>query len=150
MANWKKLLEKTNMELEPFGFILDVEYSASDRCYKIWHTERGIEFIQGNLSKDELCEEINIAAYDLIKETIKKPKDVSRFFRWLYEQKHLSFHPDDDFKDYVCYGTLKRSFTDREASALNSVMDECWSVCEDADVNIYDLCNIEYDKLFGH
>lgn len=150
MANWKKLLEKTNKELEPFGFILDVEYSASDRCYKIWHTERGIEFIQGNLSKNELCEEISIAAIDLIYGTIHKPEDVSRFFRWLYEQKHLSFHPDDDFKDYVCYWTLKRSFTDREASALNGIMDQCRWVCETNDVDIYELGLIEQNKLFKH
>lgn len=139
MANWKKHLEKTNKELEPFGFILDVEYSASDRCYKIWHTERGIEFIQGNLSKDELCEEISIAAIDLIEETIKKPEDVSRFFKWLVEVQDINFHPDDDFRDCITYKTGERVFTDREADALNDVMDRCFDVCDTAGVDIYEL-----------
>lgn len=144
MEKWRKHLEKVNEELNVFGIILDVEYSHADGGYNIYRTDHNyIVFIDGNLSKDELCEEISIAGINLIESTIKKPADVSRFFKWLVECKQLCFHPDDSFFDYINFDTKERSFTDNEADALDDVMERCFEVCDDSGEDIYKLASNE-------
>lgn len=140
MEKWRKHLEKVNEELSMFGIILGVEYNQDDNCYYFYRVgSDSASFCEDNISEDELCEEISIAGINLIEETIKKPEDVSRFFKWLVECKKLAFHPDDTFFDYINFDTKERSFTDGEADTLDDVMERCFEVCNDAGADIYEL-----------
>jgi hypothetical protein len=56
--------------------------------------------------------------------------DVKQFFKWLLEEK-ISFHPDDDFKEYGL---------DWQAGELfNALMESCYIICEEHEVDIYEL-----------
>lgn len=142
MANWKKHLEKVNNELSCFGIYLDVEYSHSDRQYSIYQTQPNcIICKQDGLLKGEICEFLDVIAIETIERMTESVDDVRHFFGWLVECKDLCFHPDDDFKDYICYETKQRTFTDQEANALNDVMEKCFDICEDAGRDIYEIAS---------
>lgn len=144
MEKWRKHLEKVNEELSMFGITLGVEYDQDDNCYYFFRVgSDSATFCEDNISEEELCEEINVAATNLIKETINKPGDVSRFFKWLVECKQLCFHPDDSFFDYISFDTKARSFTDNEADALDELMERCFGVCNDSGEDIYKLASNE-------
>lgn len=67
-------------------------------------------------------------------------KEVRRFFRYLIAEKHINFHPDDDFEDYL---------EDKsEANLYNRLMDECFTVCEQKEKPemIYDIALEEFDS----
>ena len=70
---------------------------------------------------------------------IKSVEGVEVFFHHLLEDKKLSYHPDDDFKDYVNFKTGERTYTDDEAKLDNRLMGEAFEVCEAADVDIYGI-----------
>lgn len=144
MEKWREHLEKVNEELNALGIILDVQYSEEDNGYFIWCTNiLWCEYVEDNINDEELCEEISVFGINQIEGIINKPEDVSRFFKWLYECKHLSFHPDDSFFDYINFDTKERLFTDNEADALNDVMERCFEVCNYAGVDIYKLASNE-------
>ena len=67
---------------------------------------------------------------------IKNTKDVFAFAKQLVIEG-LSFHPDDDFNDYVNYKTKKPSYTKKEAKIRNKLMDQCFAVCKKNNVDIY-------------
>ena len=50
----------------------------------------------------------------------------------------ISFHPDDNFTDYV-YSNNVRIFSDEDAALYNRLMDESFDVCKKADIDIYNL-----------
>lgn len=70
---------------------------------------------------------------------IKTLQDVKSFAQHLTKIERLSFHPDDDFLDYINFKTRKRFYTDDEAKLRNKLMDECYQVCHQANTDIYDL-----------
>lgn len=148
MEKWRKHLEKVNEELSMFGIVLDVQYSEEDNGYYIWRTDiPWCEYVEDNINDEELCEEISVFGINQIEGEIDKPEDVCRFFKWLYERKQLSFHPDDSFFDYINFDTKERLFTDNEADALNDVMEQCFEVCGYAGADIYKLGINVFDKL---
>lgn len=51
----------------------------------------------------------------------------------------VSFHSDDDFKDYVYFRENKRCYTDEEAGLKYDLMDLCFNVCDKEGVDIYYL-----------
>ena len=71
---------------------------------------------------------------------IKSKKDIESFIDNLINAK-VSFHPDDDFNDYVNENNIK-SFTSGEASHLNKLMDQCHQVDGDY-LEVYMLKKIE-------
>ena len=66
--------------------------------------------------------------------------DVKDIFRDLIYEHKINLNPDTDFSEYICYATHERTFSDEEAVLLNSIMDDCRCICENAEVDIYDLC----------
>ena len=72
------------------------------------------------------------------KSTIKTIADVQEFAKYLYNERELAFHPDDDFADYVCHETQEPTFTKSEVKLFNRLMTECFSVCERENIDIYE------------
>jgi len=58
---------------------------------------------------------------------IKTEKDVRDFFKYLLIVDRTSFHPDDNFKEYVRRDNSP-AFTATQAAARNRLMDEAWQV----------------------
>ena len=66
-------------------------------------------------------------------------EDVKAFANHLANDLHLNFHPDDDFSFYVNYETKEPTFSPEEAAKYNALMNECFDVCEKANVDVYDV-----------
>ncbi len=66
-------------------------------------------------------------------------EDVKAFANHLANDLHLNFHPDDDFSFYVNYETKEPTFSPEEAAKYNALMNECFDVCERANVDVYDI-----------
>lgn len=76
---------------------------------------------------------------------IKTLQDVQTFAQHLTKKERLSFHPDDDFFDYINIKTRERFYTDEEAKLRNKLMDDCFNVCKQENAEIYDIM---YPSLF--
>lgn len=70
---------------------------------------------------------------------IDSVKGIETFFHHLLVDRKLSYHPDDDFKDYVNFKTGKRVFTDEEAKTYNRLMDEAFEICDLDGIDIYSI-----------
>lgn len=62
--------------------------------------------------------------------------DVEQFAKHLVQVEKLSFHPDDDFKDYVT-NSNQPFYTTQEAELRNKLMNDCFGVCEREKVDVY-------------
>jgi len=69
---------------------------------------------------------------------IKTSKDVAAFAKQIISEG-VSFHPDDDFNDYVIFKTGKQCYTKKEAALRNKLMDKSFSVCKKEGTNIYNI-----------
>lgn len=74
----------------------------------------------------------------MIKE-INTIEDIKLFAFQLVNEENLSFHPDDDFSDYINLSTNEALYSAKEVSQLNELMDKCFILCEQAEVDIYEL-----------
>lgn len=70
---------------------------------------------------------------------IKNLADVKLYADYLHDVCNLAFHPDDDFKDYICMATGERSFSEVEAEENNNLMSDCFVICQNNSVDIYDF-----------
>jgi hypothetical protein len=70
---------------------------------------------------------------------IKTLQDVKSFAQHLTKIERLSFHPHDDFLDYINFKTKERFYADDEAILRNKLMDECFQVCQQENTDIYDF-----------
>lgn len=77
---------------------------------------------------------------------IKTPADVKVFFHHIVCEKHVSFHPDDDFADYVYFADRTPVFNEQEVLLYNRLMDESFDACEKANADIY---SIGYDEMMA-
>jgi hypothetical protein len=73
----------------------------------------------------------------MIKKIITK-EDVAVFAKELIKEG-VSFHPDDDFNDYVNFKENKPFYTKEEADLRNELMSSCFDVCEKDGVDIYNV-----------
>lgn len=64
---------------------------------------------------------------------IKSVYDVERFFKYIVNERKINFHPDDTF--YAEDGYL----TENEALLFNHLMEYCFKVCAEKDVDIYEI-----------
>ena len=69
---------------------------------------------------------------------IKTIEDVKLFAKQIINEG-VSFHPDDDFNDYVNFKTNKPSYAPDEAEVRNNLMTECFEKCNQAGVDIYEI-----------
>lgn len=77
---------------------------------------------------------------------IKTPADVKVFFHHIVCEKHVSFHPDDDFADCVYFADRTPVFNEQEVMLYNRLMDESFDACEKANADIY---SIGYDEMMA-
>lgn len=82
-------------------------------------------------------------SYKNLPTSIQTVDEVADFARYLSGELRLSFHPDDPFVDYL---------NDKElAGKLDSLMDQCFEVCEAANIDIYGVMGSPdekpYDKI---
>jgi len=69
-------------------------------------------------------------------DTIKTVTDVQTFAKQLIAEG-VSFHPDDDFKDYIFFKENKPCYTDVEAEKRNQLMQQCFEVSERDGIDVY-------------
>ena len=69
-------------------------------------------------------------------------EEVENFFNHVVNELGINFHPDDDFKNYICYKTGERTMDDEQAGLYNRLMDESFDVCGE------DVYEIGSDLLF--
>lgn len=69
---------------------------------------------------------------------IKTLNDVKAFATHLLEVEKLSFHPDDDFKDYMT-SEGKPFYSENDANLRNKLMDDCFDVCQKAGSDVYSI-----------
>lgn len=62
-----------------------------------------------------------------------------KFFAKQLTAEGLSFHPDDDFNNYINFTNNKPSYTKEEADIRNELMNECFDVCEKDGLDIYEI-----------
>ncbi len=69
---------------------------------------------------------------------IQTSEDVKGFAKQLVSEG-VSFHPDDDFKDYITLNEGIPFYSTKDADLRNQLMNDCFEVCEKEGVDIYDL-----------
>lgn len=74
----------------------------------------------------------------MIKE-INTIQGVKLFAFQLVNEESLSFHPDDDFYDYINLETREPVYSEEEVQFLNQLMEKCFDICEQFSVDIYEL-----------
>lgn len=73
--------------------------------------------------------------------------DAKAFFRYLYKERKVAFHPDDCFDSYINRETGAKTFTSEECERFDRSMDECFSVCKASDVDIYELASQSFNEI---
>ena len=68
---------------------------------------------------------------------ITTTKNVVAFAKQLIKEG-VSFHPDDDFNDYINLETQEPTYTKEDANFRNELMNQCFSVCKKNGIDIYD------------
>ncbi len=56
---------------------------------------------------------------------INSIEDIKLFSKQIIDES-VSFHPDDDFNDYVNLKTNEPSYTKEQAEVRNNLMNECF------------------------
>lgn len=74
---------------------------------------------------------------------IKTKEDVKAFFEQLIDEG-LNFHPDTPFENYINSETREPSYTKDQADIRNILIDQCFDVCENLDIDIYNYANDIY------
>lgn len=74
-------------------------------------------------------------------------KDIQTFFHYLVYEKHMSFHPDDDFHEYANFKTNELCFTKEEAVLFNRLITESFNICDNQGIDIYE---IGFNQLHGY
>lgn len=78
---------------------------------------------------------------------ITNVEDVATFARQLINVEKLSVHPDDDFKDYAFFDTREPMYSEAEAEKRNRLMNQCFAICEDNNIEIYEIFYNEMEHL---
>ena len=68
--------------------------------------------------------------------------DIKEFARQLVKEG-VSFHPDDDFEDYVNWKTNEPVYSPEEVAFRNDLMRQCFEVCEGAGEDVYAIMGDE-------
>lgn len=90
--------------------------------------------ISGQIQESQFTTTIN---YMLIE--INTIEDVKLFAYQLVNEENLSFHPDDYFEDYINLETKEPLYSAEECKQLNQLMYNCFSICQQKEVDIYEL-----------
>jgi len=66
-------------------------------------------------------------------------QDVELFAFQLVNDENLSFHPDDNFSNYINLETQEPLYSDEEVSFLNKQMERSFDICNQFGADIYEL-----------
>ena len=66
-------------------------------------------------------------------------QDVELFAFQLVNEEDLSFHPDDNFSNYINLETQEPLYSAEEAILLNKQMEKCFDICNQFGADIYEL-----------
>ena len=77
--------------------------------------------------------------FTLIIKDINTIEDVKLFAFQLVNEENLSFHPDNDFADYVNLETGESVYSEEEIQFLNQQMEKGFDFCEKFGADIYEL-----------
>ena len=69
---------------------------------------------------------------------IKSIKDVE-LFAYQITKEGVSFHPDDDFNDYINFSTAEKYYNNEDINLRNKLMNQSFRVCSNLNVDIYDI-----------
>lgn len=69
---------------------------------------------------------------------IHTPIQVTAFASMLIKEG-TNFHPDTDFNDYVNLDTQVPAYSKEEAALRNELMGQCFTVCHQNGIDIYDF-----------
>ena len=90
---------------------------------------------------------LNVMAKYTHESHITTVEGVKDFFHHIVYDLSINFHPDDDFKNYVCYETGKRTMNDEQAELYNRLMDEAFKACDNEE-QVYEIgSNLLLEKL---
>ena len=64
--------------------------------------------------------------------------DAKEFFSHLVYERRVTFHPDDNFEDYVSEDGAN-TFSEEECTIYNHLMDESFEACEKNGTDTYAL-----------
>ena len=64
--------------------------------------------------------------------------DVKSFAKQIISEG-VSFHPDDDFNEYVNLADNKLCYSKQDADLRNELMSECFEACNNEGIDIYDV-----------
>lgn len=78
---------------------------------------------------------------------ITNVEDIATFAKHLIHEEKLSVHPDDDFTEYTNYETRLPFYTEKEAELRNQLMNQCFAICEDNNIEIYEIFYNEMEHL---
>ena len=78
---------------------------------------------------------------------ITKIEDVASFAKYLIHEEKLSVNPDDNFCKYENYETQLPFYTKEEAVLRNKLMKQCFDLCEENDIDIYEIFYSEMEHL---
>lgn len=79
---------------------------------------------------------------------IKNSQDVAEFMYQVIKEG-TNIHPDDDFGSIVNIPTGEPVYTEEEAGTRNRLMEECFQVCEESGLDIYDISQEVFLKETG-
>lgn len=65
-------------------------------------------------------------------------EDVAAFAKQIIEEG-VSFHPDDDFDEYINFKTNEPCYSKIEAKKRNRLMNECFEICDKEGADIYEI-----------
>jgi hypothetical protein len=71
-------------------------------------------------------------------EDIKTISDIKSFYASILNEG-IMMHPDDNFFDYINSATGEPTYSEQEATKRNNLLSECFRVCDDANICIYEL-----------
>lgn len=79
----------------------------------------------------------------MYKGPVKSVDEVKAFFSYLIKNESISFHPDEDFRNYIFSETGNDTLSSETADHYNNLMNEAFEVCEIAGDDIYALAMSE-------
>ena len=65
-------------------------------------------------------------------------RDVQAFAKQLINEG-VSFHPDDDFNEYVFFKENRPCYSEEEAKCRNELMQQSFDICDRDNVDIYSV-----------
>jgi hypothetical protein len=69
--------------------------------------------------------------------SINSLSDIETFINHLVLEENLNFHPDEDFRNYILMDTGLPSYTEEEAVLRNSLLEQCFAICEIHGIEIF-------------